>query len=136
MTRKVAIVGSTTFPIDAAVGTEIVDVMLEYGADVVFLTRGSPGFDTFVMGAAPLIGRRCFAYPSQGGADNFIRDIELVKDADEVLAFFDPDTLSRDDTGTGHVVEAALSAGKPCKAYTAVNGSLVWVGESDDVQVR
>ena len=136
MTRKVAIVGSTTFPIDTAVGAEIVDVMLEFGEDVVFLTRGSEGFDRFVMGAAPLIGRRCFGYPSQGGADNFMRDIELVKDADEVLAFFDPDTLHRDDTGTGHVVEVALSQGKPCKAYTTVNGTLVWAGESDDVQVR
>lgn len=127
--RKVALVGSTTFPLDAAIGAEIVDTMLGLGEDVAFLTRGSKGFDQFVLTVAPLIGRRCFAYPSEGGADNFLRDIELVKDADEVLAFFDPDTLQRTDTGTGHVVEVALNQGKPCKAFTTVNGALVWAGE-------
>lgn len=129
MTHKVALIGSTTFPIDAAVGAEIVDTMLGCGEEAVFLTRGSKGFDQFIMSVAPLIGRRCFAYPSEGGADNFLRDIELVKDADEVLAFFDPATLHRTDTGTGHVVEVALSQQKPCKAFTVVNGTLVWAGE-------
>ena len=131
MTHKVAIVGSTTFPIDAAVGTEIVDTMLGFGDDVVFLTRGSHGFDQFVMIAAPIIGRTALAYPSQGGADNFLRDIELVKDADEVLCFFDPATLHRTDTGTGHVVEVALNQKKPVRAFTTVNGGLVYVGADD-----
>lgn len=129
MTHKVCLVGSTTFPLDAAVGAEIVDTMLACGEDTVFLTRGSKGFDTFVLTVAPIIGRTALAYPSEGGSDNFLRDIELVKDADEVLAFFDPATLHRTDTGTGHVVEVALNQGKPCKAFTTINGVLVWAGE-------
>jgi hypothetical protein len=126
--RKVCLVGSTTFPLDAAVGAEIVDTMLAFGDDVAFLTRGSKGFDQFVMTVAPLVGRTCLAYPSEGGADNFVRDIELVRDADEILAFFDPATLHREDTGTGHVVETALNQKKPVRAFTTVNGSLVYVG--------
>lgn len=129
MTRKVAVVGSTSFPLDAGVGTQVVDTLLALGEDVVFLTRGSPGFDAFVMAVAPLIGRRCFSYPSSGGADNWLRDIELVKDADEVLGFLDPDSLSDPQTGTGHVLEVALQNEKPTKAFTVVDGSLVWAGE-------
>jgi hypothetical protein len=34
------------------------------------------------------------------------------------------------NTGTGHVVECALSAKKPVRAFTSVNGSLVYVGEN------
>jgi hypothetical protein len=128
VTRKVAIVGSRTFPLDPGIGKEIVEVMLEYGEDVMFLTRGSPGLDTFVMHAAPIIERRCFAYPAKGGPDNFLRDMELVKDADEVVAFFDPATLSDPNTGTAHVVEKALDKKKPVRAYTTVNGGLVYVG--------
>lgn len=131
MVRKVVMVGSASFPIDAALGAQVVDIMREYPADTAFLTRGSEGFDRFVIGAAPLIERRCFAYPSAGGADNWLRDIELVKDGDEVLAFFDPDTLDDPQTGTAHVVESALTQNKPVRAYSVVGGTLIWVGENE-----
>jgi hypothetical protein len=130
MTRKVAMVGNTTFYIDAAIGAQIVDVMVEQGEDVVFLTRGSEGFDRFIMQVAPLLQRRCFAYPGRGGTDNLERDTELVKDADTVLAFFDLDTIHKSDTGTAMIVEKALTAKKPTRAYTAVDGKLVWAGET------
>lgn len=130
MTRKVGVAGNSTFPISAEVGAEIVDVLLAFGDDAVFLTRGSPGFDTFIVGVAPLIGRRCFTYPSKGGADNFLRDIELVRDADEMLVFFAPGQLEDYDSGTAHILEKALDNHKPTKAYSIVNGSLIWVGES------
>jgi hypothetical protein len=131
MARKVVMVGSTTFPIDAALGAQIVDIMREYPPDTAFLTRGSQGFDQFIMRVAPLIERRCFGYPSKGGADNWTRDIELVKDGDEVLAFLDPDTLDDPNTGTAHVVESALTQKKPVRAYSVVDGALVWVGENE-----
>jgi len=126
--RKIAIVGSRTFPIDPVIGKAIVEVMLEYGDEATFLTRGSPGFDTFIIHVAPIIGRKCFAYPAHGGPDNFLRDIELVKDADEVIAFFDPATLSDPTTGTAHVVEKALDQKKTVRAYTTVDGGLIYVG--------
>jgi hypothetical protein len=128
--KKVVVVGSSTFPIEPGVGKEIVDLLREFPEDTVFLTRGSEGFDRFLMGVAGLIERRCFAYPSQGGADNWLRDIELVKDGDEVICFFAPDALTDYDTGTAHVLETALTQQKPAKAYSVVNGSLVWVGET------
>jgi hypothetical protein len=128
--RKVVLVGSSTFPIDTALGAQVVDVMREFPDDTVFLTRGSPGFDQFVMKVAPIIERRCFGYPSQGGADNWLRDIELVKDGDEVICFFSPDALHDYDTGTAHILETALTQQKPVKAYTIADGALIWVGES------
>ena len=132
MTRKVVICGSRSFPIDATVGTEVVDLMVGYGEDVVFLTRGSDGFDRFVMQAGPLIGRRVFAYPSNGGADNYLRDIELVKDGDEVLVFLDPDSLTDPNTGSAHLLEVALRSEKPTRAYTTVNGGLVYAGATQE----
>ena len=132
MTRKVAMVGNHTFPIDASIGKQVVDVMLEYGEDVAFLTRGSEGFDQFIIHASLVIGRRVFTYKGQGGTDNLIRDGELVNDADEVLAFFDPETMHREDTGTAMVVEKALTARKPTRAYTVVEGALVWAGETEE----
>lgn len=131
MTKKVCMVGNSTFHIDAAIGAQIVDIMVEQGEDVVFLTRGSEGFDRFIMQVAPLLQRRCFGYPGKGGTDNLERDAELVKDADTVLAFFDLDTIHKSDTGTAMIVEKALSAHKPTRAYTAVDGKLVWVGETE-----
>jgi hypothetical protein len=132
MTKKIALVGSQTFPIDTATGTEIVNVIRGFGEDVVILTRGAEGFDRFVMQVAPIIGVRCFAYPSSGGADNWLRDLEIVKDADEILAFLDPDSLHDPNTGTAHLLECALRAEKPTRAYTALHGSLVWAGETQE----
>jgi len=109
MSHKVVIVGSRSFPIDTVVGTQIVELMRAFPEDTLFLTRGSDGFDRFVMQVAPIIGRHCFAYPASGGADNYLRDIELVKDGDE----------------------KALDQGKTVRAYSVVNEALIWVGEND-----
>jgi hypothetical protein len=130
-TRKIAVVGNRSFPIDVAVGVQVVDILREYPDDTVFLTRGSPGFDEFIMLAAPLIGRRCFAYPGKGGTDNLERDSELVKDADEVLAFFEVNSIGDTKTGTAMIVEKSLNAKKPTRAYTVVDGRLIWAGETD-----
>lgn len=130
MTRKVVVVGSTSFPIDSSIGTQVVEELQALGADLAILTRGSEGFDQFIGHVCIILGVPCFTYRSAGGADNFLRDVELVRDADEVIAFFDPATLDRTDTGTGHIVEVALTQQKPVRAYTSVDGSLVWVGET------
>lgn len=129
MTRKIAIIGSTTFPLSVAIGRQVVDVMAEYGEDVVFLTRGAEGFDKFVETAALVMGRRCFAFHGGGGADNFVRDGELAVACDEMVAFFDPAALDAPYGGTGMVAERALSAGKKVRAATAVGESLVWADQ-------
>lgn len=128
--RKVVVVGNHTFPIDASTGAQIVDVMRSF-EEPVFLTRGSPGVDRFVMHAAIVLGRPAFTYPATGGRDNLDRDRELVADGDCVIAFLDPETMDA-RTGTQNVIEAALSARKPTRAYTLVEGLLVWAGETDE----
>lgn len=131
MTRKVVIVGSTSFPIDASIGTQVVEEIKELGPDIAVLTRGSEGFDQFIGHVCIILGLRCFTYQSHGGGDNWLRDIELVKDSDEVLAFFDPEQLDDPNSGTAHVVEVGLNKHKPVRAYTIVEGSLIWVGETE-----
>ncbi len=126
--HKAVIVGSTTFPMTAPVLAEVIDIVRSLPEGTMLLTRGSKGFDTTIQTAAILLGIPCFGYPAGGGSDNFLRDIELVKDGDEVLAFFDPDSLHDPNTGTGHVVEMALNAEKPVRAYTVVNDHLVYAG--------
>lgn len=126
MTRKVALIGSRSFPLTTPVGAQVVDTMREYGTDVVFLTRGSAGFDQYAAAVAVTLGLRCFAYPGHGGVDNFVRDAELVADCDEMVAFLDPDVLDKPYTGTAMVIERALAAGKPVRVATTVNDSLVW----------
>jgi hypothetical protein len=124
MTRKVGICGSGTFPLTTPVAAQVVDCLREFGEDTLFLTRGSGPFELFVSTVALALGRRCFAYKGSG-RDNWERDAELVADADEVIAFLDPALLEA-RTGTAHVIECALAAGKPCRVATVAAGELVW----------
>lgn len=129
--KRVAVVGSRSFPITPEVGAEIVDILRTYPEGTVFLTRGSPGFDTFLMAVCPIIGYTALAYPSKGGADNFLRDVQLVKDADEVLVFLDPNSLDNTNTGTAHVLEKSLDQKKKTVAYSVAGRSLVFAGSTD-----
>ena len=128
MTRKVAICGSSSFPLDAAVGAQVVDTILGFGEDVLILTRGAGAFDAFVSTVALVLGRRCFNYP--GSSSNWQRDIELAFDANELVAFLDPAVLDNPKTGTAHLIECALAAGKPVRVATPVEGTLVWARAS------
>lgn len=129
--RKVCIVGNTSFPLDAGTGTQVVDLIRSLG-DVVILTRGSAGFDAFVGHVAVTLGLRCFTYPAAGGADNMLRNQEMAKDADEVHGFLNLDDFERGvESGTMHVIDAGLSAGKPTYAYTVVEGRLIHAGSHD-----
>lgn len=122
--------GNESFPVDANIGTQIVNVLREFEEPVI-LTRGCQGVERFVEHAAIVLGFPAFRYPARGGVDNFERNRDLVRDADVVLAFLDPDTLDV-ETGAQHVIEAALSAHKPTRAYTLVEGRLVWAGETEE----
>jgi hypothetical protein len=111
--RKVAIVGSSSFEIDTPVGAEIVELIRDLGEDTVILTRGSKGVDEFVAAVCLVLGIKCLYYRSKGGPDNWTRDIELVTDADEVIA----------------LVERALDKGKRVRAFSVVDNRLVFAGE-------
>lgn len=129
--KQVVVVGSRSFPLDAQVGSEIVDILRAYPKGTTILTRGSEGFDTFVSKACDIVGIPVVLCPSFGGPDNFRRDAAMVADADEVLAFFDPASLDNMNTGTAHVVEKALDQRKKTMAYSVANGHLVYAGSND-----
>jgi hypothetical protein len=129
--KRIAIVGSHSFPLTPEVGAEIVDVMRRYPDGTVFLTRGSAGFDTFICAVGPIIGAPVLTYASEGGSKNWDRDVKMVKDADEVLCFFDPDTLHDENTGTAHVATKALDQKKKTMAYTVANRRLVYAGSTE-----
>lgn len=129
--RKLAIIGNGDFPITPEVGAEIVEIIRSYGENVILLTRGRGSVDQFIAGVAPIIGLRCFLYPSRGGADNWNRDVELASDADEILAFFHPDALPDYSSGTAHLVEKALDKKRKVHAYSVTDRHLVYAGSSD-----
>ena len=129
--RRVVVVGSRSFPLTPEVGSEVVDILRAYPPDTVFLTRGSAGFDTFLMAVADIIEVAVIAHPAKGGGTNFDRDVALVKDADEVLVFIDPNSLHNQNTGTAHIAEKALDQKKPTKAWTVAANHLVYAGSSD-----
>ena len=132
MTKKIAIVGSSNLEVTASVGAEIVDLVRAYGQNTVLLTRGSGEFDHFIATIAPLLELRCFAYPSSGGRENWQRDVDLVKDADEVLVIVSrADLEAKKESGTMHVLEKALQQEKPTRLFTTVDGSLVGVASDD-----
>jgi hypothetical protein len=129
--KRIAIVGSSRFPITPELGAEVVDLMRAYPDGTVFLTRGGGVFDTFVASVGPAIGYAVLTYPSPGGSANWDRDVALVKDADEVMAFLDPETLHDTNTGTAHVIEKALDQKKKVMAYSVANRHLVYAGSSE-----
>lgn len=68
--------------------------------------------------------------PENGKGATFIRDVELVKSADLVLAYFSTTTIIG---GTAHVVEKAIDQDVPVYAYgfTTQDGGYVRIGEHD-----
>lgn len=126
MTRKVAVVGSTVFPLTAATGAEVVDALRSLGDEAAVLTRGAKGFEQFLVHACIVLGLRCFQYAGHG-LGNWERDAELVQDADEVIAFVAMDSLDDPRTGTAHLLEVALAARKPVRVATACDDRLYWV---------
>lgn len=129
--QTVCVVGSRSFPITVEIGAEVVDLLRAYPDGTRFVTRGSEGFDRFVLRVAEVIGLHVDVYPSAGGSTNFDRDVAIVRDADEVLVFLDPRTLHRTDTGTSHVLEKALDQRKKVAAYTVGGDHLVFAGSSE-----
>ena len=129
--RRVVVAGSSSFPLTPEVGGEVVEILRGYPEETVFLTRGSPGFDTFIVRATAIIQRPCVRYPSLGGSKNWDRDVAMVREADEVLVFFDPETLHDENTGTAHIAAKGLDQKKKVMAYSVAGNRLVYVGSTD-----
>lgn len=131
-TRRAVLVGSTNFPLDVAIVTQVVQIMRDLGQGAVILTRGSEGLDQFIMHAAVVLGMRCLTYKSDGGAGNWSRDVEMVRDGTEVHGFLSLEDFEKADkeSGTMHVIEKGLDQKKPTTLYVAMDGELVTAGET------
>lgn len=127
----VAVAGNSSFPLTPAIGSAVVDLLREYPQGTRFITRGSPGLDEFVLRACELLGLPCEPRPSSGGPDNFRRDADMARECDEMLAFLDPATLHREDTGTAHMIDKGLDQKRRVRAFSASGDRLVYVGDSD-----
>lgn len=124
---KVAIVGSRIFPMAEGAGYILGAVTRLKTGDTV-LTRPSEGVDYMAQIFAHVRGLDVEVYRADGArGDVYRRDMQLVDDADKVIAFFDPDHVM--DGGTGHIVETAMRKEKPVEAWTVVDGELIRVGE-------
>jgi len=66
--------------------------------------------------------------PIGGKGATFLRDIELVRSVDLVLAYFSTTTLIG---GTAHVVEKAMDLETPVYAYGFTGDGFMRVGEHD-----
>jgi len=45
------------------------------------------------------------------------RDVSMVRAADKLVAYFDPETPLGENTGTGHLVQRAIEEDRPVEAY-------------------
>lgn len=129
--RKVAIVGNQSFPLTVEIGRQIVDLIRELGPNVVIFTRGSEGLDDFVYRACGIMEIECVLCPSAGGKFNWLRDAEMSRECDELLAFLDPKTLHDENTGTSHLVSKFLDKRRRVRAFSASGDRLVYVGETE-----
>lgn len=126
---NVAVIGSRSFPVRQGAGYifEIVST-LHPGSDKL-LNRPSEGVDYLAGVMAEALDIEVVTFRSAGGREaNFRRDVDLVEYADRIEAFFDPEHIM--EGGTGHVVEVALRANKPVRAWTVEDDVLVLVATS------
>ncbi len=129
--RPVAVAGSSTFPLTPALGAAVLDLLAAYPQGTVFWSRGSAGFDEFVVMACGVMGLPVEVVKSGGGADNWLRDAEMSRECAELLAFLDPRTLHDENTGTSHLVSKFMDQKRRTRAYTAAGDRLVYVGDTE-----
>lgn len=119
---KVCIVGSRSLEINGDVALHIVTTLVDLPPESEILirkplTRSLRPFEAMVAALGGSMGHTVTEYvPEPGGRSQvFLRDVEMVRDADEVVAFFaDGDEMSG---GTGHVVDKAIDQQRPVRAY-------------------
>ncbi len=130
--KVVAVCGSRSFPLTPQVGAAVVDLLRAYPEGTLFLTRGSEGFDQFVLRACDILGLPVEVRDAEGGASNWLRDVALVRESSEVLVFLDPSTMTDESTGTSHVLAKALDQKRKTQAYSASGDTLVYVGSMNE----
>lgn len=123
---NLAIVGSRTFPLQKGAGY-IFELIAGLKLNDKVLVRPSEGVDYIAKTLAEALDVEVVMFRAAGGKELvFKRDEDLVAFADRIEAFFDPDHVM--EGGTGHIVEVALRANKPVRAWTVHDEELVLVG--------
>jgi hypothetical protein len=88
-------------------------------------------FEALVASLATTLGHTPRAFvPEPGGRSKvYLRDVEMVGAADEVVAFFqDGDEMTG---GTAHVVEKAIDQRRPVRAYALSGDQMRLIAEED-----
>ena len=140
---RVVFAGSRSLPLTAMVAQNVLARLVEYdrpGEPPLILLRRPTDrplrpFEALVASLAKTLGYDIETRsPGPGGRKaTFVRDVDLVAAADEVVAFFsEKDEM---DGGTGHVVEKALDQGRTVRAYTIVDGESRLIGSWDEVKL-
>lgn len=136
---KACIAGSRALELDGHVAQIVLEELLRLGdrGFTEILVREplhSPlrPFEALVASLGNVLSLTVTSYqPEPGGrAQVFLRDVEMVQDADEVVAFFPADAEM--SGGTGHVVEKALDQKRRVRAYAIVGGRPVLIGSEDN----
>lgn len=110
MRERIAIVGSRNFPdLD-----RVRAFVHELPEDAIVISGGASGVDTCAVGCAHVRGLLTEVYRADwrrlGRRAGFVRNEEIVKRCDRVVAFWDG--VSR---GTAHTIGLAAKYGKPCE---------------------
>lgn len=105
---KVAIVGSRDFPSQQ----KVIDYVNQLSAHAQIISGGARGVDTWAEQAARKRGLNVTVFPAEwdrhGKVAGFLRNHDIVKYADRVVAFWDGKSR-----GTQHTMSLAKINGKP-----------------------
>lgn len=112
---KIAVVGSRAFRNKLLVDTGMEHIAKKYPKAVI-ITGGAAGVDTWVEHAAYRLGLTVEVYPADwqkyGNRAGAVRNREMVKAADVILAFWDGSSK-----GTKITIDMATNVGKPLKVF-------------------
>lgn len=125
---NIVMVAARAFPVIKA-GLDLCELMATFDRTATIHTRNAKGGpDQFIAEAARTMGFSVRTWVGEGGASNYIRDVDMVREADVVYAFFEADHVG--EGGTQHVIDKALDQRKAVISYVFDRG-LVIVGSYD-----
>lgn len=114
--------GSRAFPIVGDIGAALAHHVQGYTTDELsIVTGGAEGPDTEALRWARALDYNVVTvlpnYPRYGRAAPLWRNVEMVRAADEVVAFWD-----RKSKGTRHAIDCATKRGRPLTIYSDFTG--------------
>jgi hypothetical protein len=126
---NIVMVGARAFPVIKA-AVELAELLATFDKDkdVIHSRGGDHGTDAFIIEAAKIMGFETRRWAGEGGASNYVRDVNMVKVADVVYAFFEAESIG--EGGTQHVVDKGLDQRKSVRSYTW-DGRLSLLGSVD-----